>query len=180
MTREEQKKVDSYVLINHEYDLVHEMALWLKVDDSAITRSLAKQGLKALKRGSATVEYIRENVENKTVAEVAAELKISQAAVKKACRKHGIAWLVDIKRTREFNRSIAPKENNYWPAFKELTDKQMDGLMQLAAEAIAPLSEEERKERRKSIVRPRAEYDIIVKSDTLREYLDSQGYHIKK
>jgi hypothetical protein len=87
------EKVDSYVRINHEYEMVGEMAKFLKVGYLIIVKSLDKQGLRSRKKQDRIIEYLRENEGKKTIAKMAKTLDVTEATLYIICEKHGFKWL---------------------------------------------------------------------------------------
>lgn len=187
-------RICDYVRINWQYETVSEMAKFLNVNTATIYSAFKMVGLIPLKtvdidknnshrtihrktfnnqgkpvfiRDQTIIDYIQAHLDNKTRFEIAKDLGVSHVTVDKICAIHNI-------------KLSGAKEGDmdYWPPFEEMDEKWKEALLAIAVAAFEGNEKIEDKEKAKPI-RPKAEYDIIVKSDTLREYLDEQGYHVK-
>lgn len=182
LTPEQTQRIESYILINHEFETMTELARSLDMPRSSVVLFCEKLNIIPVTPNEQIVNYATDHKHHQTISEMAKRLGIGKRYLKETLQK---ADLSCIDRAQEVPGKPTSGHAKTIDTNKVLTPQQRNGVSSLFLELglkllevgpgryrFVPTDDENR-------VRPPAEYNISVASDTVREEYETRGIKIK-
>ncbi len=196
---EEVKRVEEYILINHEYETMTEMARNMGISRYTVAEACERLKITPVSPKEQIVKYALDHKHHLSLGEMAANLDIGDRHMKKILLESDIDALKDPNTWPTRPTEAAPislTEGNV--ALRPLSRKEQDGVCLLFVELGLKIEEVRHGVYRfvpddnwrirqdgklvsmgKNNERPPAEYNISIVSDVVREVYAERGIRVK-